>query len=69
MNNKLILPGFIEYFYLVLPVCSTTTLDSRESLVVTRALKDIQMTILDMIGHKRTGKKPVDGVSHWDAIR
>ena len=29
-------------------------------------ITDIQMTILDMIGHKRTGTKPVDGVSHWN---
>ena len=28
-------------------------------------ITDIQMTILDMINHKRTGTKPVDGVSHW----
>ena len=32
-------------------------------------ITDIQMTILDMIGHKRTGTKPVDGVSHWDEFR
>ena len=32
-------------------------------------IADIQMTILDMIGHKRTGTKPVDGVSHWNEIR
>ena len=27
------------------------------------------MTILDMIGHKRTGTKLVDGVSHWNELR
>ena len=32
-------------------------------------ITDIQMTILDMIGHKRTGTKPVDGVSHWNELR
>lgn len=29
---------------------------------------DVQMTLLDAIGHKRTGEKHVDGVSHWAAI-
>merc|ERR1719373_1366852 len=29
---------------------------------------DVQMTLLDAIGHKRTGEKHVDGVSHWSAI-
>ena len=32
-------------------------------------ITDIQMTIFDMIGHKRTGTKPVDGVSHWDEFK
>lgn len=29
---------------------------------------DVQMTLLDAIGHQRTGEKHVDGVSHWSAI-
>ena len=32
-------------------------------------ITDIQITILDMIGHKRTGTKLVDGVSHWNELR
>jgi arylsulfatase A-like enzyme len=32
-------------------------------------ITDIQMTILDMIDHKRSGTKPLDGVSHWDNLK
>ena len=32
-------------------------------------ITDIQMTIFDMIGHKRTGTEPVDGVSHWEEFK
>ena len=32
-------------------------------------ITDIQMTILDMIDHKRSGTKPLDGVSHWENLK
>ena len=32
-------------------------------------ITDVQMTLLDMIGVKHNGTKPLDGVSHWEAIR
>ena len=32
-------------------------------------ITDIQMTILDMIDHKRSGTKPLVGVSHWDNLK
>jgi len=30
---------------------------------------DVQMTLLDLIGQKHSGEKPLDGVSHWAHIK
>jgi hypothetical protein len=32
-------------------------------------ITDVQMTLLDLIGHRHTGIKPLDGVSHWKHIQ